>query len=61
MPIAVIVLVSLIVFPGLVAATVFFRIRVKNKLMEKFLWDVRTHLRESGFEPVGENSLWTVT
>lgn len=55
MPIAAIVLVALVVFPGLVFATVFFRIRVKNKLMEKFLWDVRNHLRESGFEPVGDD------
>ena len=55
MPVVVIVLGLLVVLPGLIAAGIVWRIRQKRRLLEAFLWKIRDHLRESGFEPIGED------
>lgn len=55
MPVAVIVLGALVVFPGLVAAIVAVRIRVKNSRLRAFLREVREDLRGAGFEPMGDD------
>ena len=55
MPVVAVVLGLLVVLPGLIAAAIFFRIRAKNKLLEKFLWAIRDHLRGAGFEPLGDD------
>ena len=55
MPVAVIVLGALVAFPAVIFAIVTLRIRAKNKLLDKFLWEVRDHLRGAGFEPVGDD------
>jgi len=55
MPVAVIVLGLLVVLPALITAAIWLRIRVKNRRLDAFLWDIRNHLRESGFEAVGDD------
>jgi hypothetical protein len=55
MPVAVIVLGLLVVFPALVAAVVVLRIRFKKARLEEFLRAVRDDLRGAGFEPVGDD------
>jgi hypothetical protein len=55
MPVAVIVLGLLVVFPALVFAVVGFRIRTKNARLKEFLGAVREHLRDAGFEPLGDD------
>lgn len=55
MPVAVIVLGLLVVLPGLIAAGIVLRIRAKKRLLDKFLWEIRDHLRGAGFEPVGDD------
>ena len=55
MPLAVLVLGLLVVFPGLVAAAVWLRIRAKNALRDRFLGAVRQDLRDAGFEPLGDD------
>jgi len=54
MPVAVLVLGLLVVFPALIVAVIGFRIRAKNKLRDAFLGAVRDDLRNAGFEPVGD-------
>jgi len=57
MPLAAIVLSLLVVFPALMVAVLWLRIRAKNKLRDTFLWAVREDLRNGGFEPVGRRHL----
>lgn len=54
MPVALLVLGVLVVFPALIGLAVWLRTRVKNRRLEAFLWEIRNHLRESGFEPMGD-------
>ncbi|HLY75263.1 MAG TPA: hypothetical protein VKU80_14175 [Planctomycetota bacterium] len=54
MPVAFIVLGLLVVFPGLLAAGIWLRIRVKDRRRDDYLAAVREDLRGAGFEPVGD-------
>jgi len=55
MPVAVLVLSLLVVFPALLVAVISLRIRAKNRLRDTFLGAVRDDLRAGGFEPVGDD------
>jgi hypothetical protein len=55
MPVAVIVLLALVVFPGLIAVIVWVRIRSKNARLLSFLRDVREQLHGAGFQPMGDD------
>jgi hypothetical protein len=52
MPLAVPVLLVLVVLPALIFGIVWLRIRVKEKLKERYYWDMVKDLREAGIEPV---------
>jgi len=52
MPLAVPVLLVLVVLPAFIFGIVWLRIRVKEKLKEKYYWDMVKDLREAGIEPV---------
>jgi hypothetical protein len=55
MPVASIVLGLLVVFPGMIAALIWFRLRAKDRLRDGYLAAVREDLQAAGFEPVGDN------
>lgn len=56
MPLAVIVLGVLVVFPGLIGVAIWLRLRAKDRLRDAYLVEVREDLRAAGYEPVGDNT-----